>query len=314
MSDEAELTPKNIERINHMFYGGTPWTYFQFRLGHLVLANANDERWREALAEGVDIDGIEFRFDAPASSESFPTPRQSFVAVELEVLLHHAAETLLRFVHAHANPDEPCPSIRMARLTNAGQFKKWAREDVRDASDSSLAELCAVVFACPTDADAVATYADYLKLYARHFLDSDSYNAAKHGMALQGGMQRTEVTVNDWQAISEDGAQVSWIARWPQDDPDRPKRWTRAAHLLSEGAVVGLIHMACALMENIWARARARYLSDEFTEMCVSPPEMLFEALGVRRHVLIETFHPFAPEGEPELLVFKTPHLRPPPA
>lgn len=315
MSDEAELTARNIERINRTFYDGSPWTYFQMRLGHLVLASANDERLDKALAEGVDVGGLNVKFETPERVESYPTPRQSFVAVELEVLLHHVAETLLRFVHAHADPDERSPSIRMARLTSAGRFKDWVRDHVRDAPDASLAELCSVVFACPVeDGEAVAVYAEHLRLYARHFLDADSYNAAKHGMALQGGMQRTELTVDDWQLVSQDGAQVSWMARWPRDDPERPARWTRAARLLSEGAVVGLIHMAAQLMRNIWIRARARYLGDELEEMRLSPLSVLFDPLGIRSHVLVETFHPFAPDGESESLVFRTAHMRPPSA
>jgi hypothetical protein len=48
--------------------------------------------------------------------------------------------------------------------------------------------------------------------------------------------------------------------------------------------------------------------------MRLSPLSVLFDPLGIRSHVLVETFHPFAPDGESESLVFRTAHMRPPSA
>jgi hypothetical protein len=314
MNDDPELTTKNIKNINKHFYDASPWTYFQHRLGHLMLSSAGDKRLQEALQDGVTVDGVTLRIEAPEEPETYPTPTQSFVAVELEVLLHHTAETLLRFVHAHAKPDETCPSIRLARLKSAARFKQWVEEHVRDAPDHELEELCGLAFACdPSSRDDVAAYGEHLRLFARHFLDSDSYNAAKHGMTVQGGSNRIQLQIDEWEAVSQDGVQVSWIARWPRDDPERPARWTRAHRLMSEGAVIALIHMATQMMKSIWIRGRNRHLGEKDpTVLRPSSADQLFAQLGIRSHVLLETYHPFAEDGGTESLIFKTAHLKPP--
>ena len=54
------------------------------------------------------------------------------------MLLHHSAETLLRFVHAHADAAEPCPWLRMSRLTRFGEFKDWVRTHVATADEPDL--------------------------------------------------------------------------------------------------------------------------------------------------------------------------------
>lgn len=87
---EPEPLASNFPKLNTAFYAEPPWEYFRQRLVHLAAV---------ASAPG------ELPFDGPISvgpvtierhipkSDRYPTPGQSFVAIESEVLLHHAAET-----------------------------------------------------------------------------------------------------------------------------------------------------------------------------------------------------------------------------
>jgi hypothetical protein len=40
------------------------------------------------------------KVEVDPDSKDLPTPEQSYTAIEAEMLLHHSAETLLRFVYA----------------------------------------------------------------------------------------------------------------------------------------------------------------------------------------------------------------------
>jgi hypothetical protein len=111
MYDVPALTAAQAQTLNQQLYEMEPWIFFQQRLAHLMLA-ADQKRYRAIFREGVSAGGVNLRVERP--SDEPPTPEQSFVAIESEVLLHHTSETLLRFVHAHARPSAS-PWVRMRR-------------------------------------------------------------------------------------------------------------------------------------------------------------------------------------------------------
>jgi hypothetical protein len=234
------------------FYNERPWRYFQQRLAHLhlVLVAADPERYRAVFTEPLSIRHVSIKVDV-AQSDDCPTPEQSFTAIEAEVLLHHVAETLLRLVHAHSEPD-PCPWLRMSRLTSARKFKVWVERHAAEAPDEALMELSQCIFAVdarqPLEVDACVRY---VRIFGQHFLDADPYNAAKHGMGLSGGSERREIEISDATFFHHDGAVLSWLSVWPRDDPTRPSRWTRGSRLFSIEAVVALISVAIQLMQSI---------------------------------------------------------------
>lgn len=123
----------------------------------------------------------------------------------------------------------------------------------------------------------VRACAEYLRLFARHFLDADSYNAAKHGMALRGGAEQWTVSVEESELLNRGGATVSWLARWPRGAVARPARWTEVARVFSVEATVGLIHAAAQLIRALWLRGRERHVGDELEEVFrpVAPQELL---------------------------------------
>jgi hypothetical protein len=309
--------PSNYPKLNSDFYDAAPWQYFEQRLAFLMLVTSDPGRCRDAFAEPMELGPV--RLDVtPPTTDRYPTPEQSYTAVEAEVLLHHVAETLLRFVHAHADPDEPCPWIRMSALTSAKKFKDWVETTVATAASEALAGLCGRVFACrpdcTTDLDA---YVDYMRLLAEHFLDSGPYNAAKHGMGLAGGSERRQIEVDGLQVFRRDGAVISWLAVWPLHDAERAPRWTRASRLFSAEVAIALISLSTNLMKSIWIRGRAEHLSERWDDVFrPPPPHELLAALEVRHLVLADWYEPLPrDEHDQRELIVKTSHVeRPDPA
>jgi hypothetical protein len=307
MSNVPEPTEADCASLNEEFYDAQPWIYFQQRLAHLMLVASDRDRYRSIFDYGLTAAGVTLKFDFNPSASEVPTLEQRFTAVEAELLLHHSAETLMRFVHAHAEPS-PCPWVRLASLTNFLEFKSWVRTTIVEGAYQDVAELCLRVFATdPNSGGDLDSCVGYLQRLARHFLDADSYNAAKHGMAIHGASQRFQVKVDDWELFNRDALSVSWLARWPRNDPTRPRRWTRVSRLLDEATTILLIHTATTLMRSIWVRGRERHLGEPWVEVFRPvPPEQLFDDRGTRHHVLADVYEPLAAGGEAETMIVKS--------
>jgi hypothetical protein len=221
---------------------------------------------------------------------------------------------VLRFVHAHADADDPCPRLRMSRLTRFAEFKDWVRAQVAAADDRDLDALCAQTLACDAGRPAeVRACAQYLRLLARHFLDADPYNAAKHGVALRGAAAQWTVSVEDWKLLDRDGATVSWLAMWRRDDPERPPRSTQVTRVFSVETTVALIDMAAKLMRALWLRARERHLDERLDQVLrPAPPDELFAVFDLAHPVIADVLRPLRYEGQEQTLIVRSRHFQPP--
>lgn len=309
-SAEDGLLDENFAELNEHFYAAQPWQYFHRRLAHLMLVAGEPGRLRTILADGVSLGPVTLTEDY-GDDEPVPTADQSFVAVEAEVLLHHAAETLLRFIHAHADED-PCPWLRMTRLTRIGEFKEWVRSTVAQAPEVALDDLCLRTLACdPGQAAEVRAGAEYLRLLGRHFLDADSYNAAKHGMAVRGAAEQWSVSVADREMLNRAGATVSWLARWPRDQSARLPRWTEVTRVLSVEAAIALVHVTTHLMHAAWLKGRERHLGEPLGEVFrPAPPDELLGAFDLRHPVIADILRPLRYDGHEQTIVIQSRHLR----
>jgi hypothetical protein len=189
---EPEPLDSNYPELNEEFYAGRPWDYFRHRLIHLAAVAAKPGE--APLTGSFEVGPVAIGMRAP-DTVRYPTPGQTFVAIESEVLLHHASETLLRLIYAHAEP-HPCPWLRMSAMFRADQFKSWVKQLIRN---SELPEVAAKVFGrSEAHPDGPAHEAEWIRAFAWHFLNAGCYNAAKHGMALGGGAQERAVNVAAW--------------------------------------------------------------------------------------------------------------------
>jgi hypothetical protein len=304
---DAGLDPANYQSLNEDFYATQPWVYIHQRLAFLVLAAGDPERYAQTFQAPLELDRLRLQIDLAEPEAHAPTARQIFVAIEAETLLHHAAETLLRHVQAHAEPD-PCPWLRMSRVRGPGAFKRWLGDGIVDASDDELAALCRRVLAYPEDAPPPTPAGGYLRVLARYLRNADSYNAAKHGLAIQGGMQRWTLSIDDQQLLERDGVTLTWLAPWPRSRDDQPPRWHRVSRMLSIEATVALIQTACLLLHSIWRKGRQTHLGEavELDGLGIEPRE-LFASFGVRHVVIADQFHALRYEGADQTLTFQIP-------
>jgi hypothetical protein len=307
---EPEPLEANFRELNEAFYQESPWNYFLQRLVHLA-AIASDTS-KSPFGDPISVGPVTVESHSPTAPE-YPSPGQSFVAVESEVLLHHASETLLRLIHAHAEPS-PCPWLRMSAVRSFTEFKGWV-EVLRD--DPDLDQVAVRLFGQSDEhPEAHVDEAAWIRLFAQHFLDSSSYNAAKHGMALGGGAARGTVAIEDQEIVRAQGPIVSWLAKWPNPGEDRPPRWTRGTRILSVEAYILMIKVATGLMESIWLHGRSIHvedLGDGVGYATYGSPRQVFSVLGLPGHILYETYMPLAYEGEPADLILRFPAPLTPP-
>lgn len=153
-----------------------------------------------------------------------------------------------------------------------------------------------------------ANEAEWIRVFGRHFLNAASYNAAKHGMALGGGAEQRTLTVDEREVFQAKGSAVSWLAQWPLNQGQRPRRWTRASRLFSVEAYIVMIETAALLMESVWTHGRALHLNevdDGVEYRPLPPPNVLFKAMGIPSHVLAEQYEPLAYENENSELIMR---------
>lgn len=283
MREANGLLPSNYESLNSQFYDRRPWEYFMQRLSHLVLVASNDERHRARLAEGIELESTHLSFSAPAKPTQYPSAQQTFAAIEAQVLLHHAAESLLRLVHAHA-VDDPCPWLRMSR--HRYQFKDWVKNALIDATDVDALSRRVLLLDEATP-EQVQIVSQWLRQLATEFVDGDAYNAAKHGMAVNGASELWTVDVGGLRVLERKGETISWLALRPDDDGE--KRWATLSRMLSVEATVGVIFTTTTLMQGIYQRGRSAHLG-ETPEAFAGIPALrdLYEGVGVIDYVLQE--------------------------
>jgi hypothetical protein len=238
-----------------------------------------------------------------------------FAAVEAEILLHHAAETLLRFVHAHA-VDSPCPWMRMSSEVSFKAFKKWVGSQLVTAPVDARVSLCEALFT-PGDAESAERCAEYVGLLANYFLDAGSYNAAKHGMSVRGSANRLVVTVGDDEILNHDGAMVEWLQLRPRgDDAQAKPRWTKVNRVAPTEALVALIYLTTQFMEALWDEGRRRHLGEtvdrRFRPM---PLSQLMATQGLGPHPLIaDLFEPLKYQDESPTIEVRSANFRVPTA
>jgi hypothetical protein len=101
---------ERLNALNKQFFELDPWSYLHTRLLGLVAAAGKPAAFAEMFKGDITVGG---RLKATGTGEPPTAERvERFVAVDSEVLLHHAAETVLRAYFAFASrPDAPWVEI-----------------------------------------------------------------------------------------------------------------------------------------------------------------------------------------------------------
>lgn len=279
------LAPENDASLNRDFYASRPYAYFNQRLETLLLVAARPEELTDLLAQGVQVGKLQAggqKTREPKTDEGraeVSRDHEAYVVAETAVLLHHAAETLLRLFLAHEGLP-PCPWLDMAGERSFRAFKKKVRVLADGLATGDRRESLAQVFFGAADRDALKPTPNaerwhaglenleaWLGFYAEHFLDAHVYNAAKHGLAIRGG--NSSFQLGDDPLLSASGPSLEYLEVVEQEGR---RRWQRTTQWLDLDRSLAYVFMAYRLMKGLWSVASARYVGstlrhlDLFTE------------------------------------------------
>jgi hypothetical protein len=192
------------------------------------------------------------------------------VLVESEMLIHQAAETLLRLFFAHASRPQ-VPWIEMDRLRGPGQFKQELQSRILNAEKTTrLRGDIGLVFIGnrePSDdlADdaraireaSVDRIVEYLRYFASVLIEREIiYNGAKHGLAVQAG--EPAIRIADIAALSVEGPAVSYLRKQKSEAGGR--EWVVATQWINLEQEFSFIFLAAWLVRAVWTSARIRYV------------------------------------------------------
>lgn len=273
-SPDDGLIPEQFGELNRAFYATRPWDYFNHRNHLLMLAAGAGERLVEIAKEGVEYRGLKYQEESgEGSGEPLdPEAREQFLITDSEALLHHASETLLRLYLAHEELP-PCPWLAMARVRNFGKFKKMVEKRFKsDGPWSDRRALLAPVFFGAKDRTAVEPTPSaevwesglenieaFLAYYARHFLESDGYNAFKHGLAVRPGEQMTQL--DDGALLKAEGPAIEFLSI--RKNAEGVPRWNQSIRWVRPDHSMGMVFLAARLMESLWLIAKWRYVGEK---------------------------------------------------
>ncbi len=267
---DLNLAPENFPELNAAFYGMSPHGYLRMRLRGLYLWLGNPEGMYGLMGEGVTFDEMSIKASDESPDDEDEDERRRFTAIELEVLLHHVSETLLRLYLVHAQLPI-CPWLEVSRERDFRKFKKQVEglrgrlrkgdESVRIHQVFHINDDRSAIKPTPDQAtwdEAAANIAKFLDFYASCFLDSSSYNAAKHGLALTAGDHGIHLGTgsDDEPFLSRDGQAIEYLAI--KQDNERAK-WARELKWIMPKQAIPMIYVGCNLIEAIWNIGAGRY-------------------------------------------------------
>jgi len=266
-ADET-VTAARYQQLNEQFYAAEPSEYFRTRLLTLLLLAGRTDDLLGLLREGVEHAGVTAKVDADAEIDAASMAR--YVAVESQVLLHSAAEALIRLLLAHAG-SPPCPWFEVSSETSFRRFKKRVEDEViSPRRRGTFEEQVAVVLLGrrqpgPDDdpkrwKEATENLASFVRVLAERWLkDARLYNAMKHGLAVVPGDAVFQVLDDDDKAIRlGEGTSVEYLESTPWENDRR--QWQTTTRWLDVRESLGLVEVACLMIDSLWLVAKYRYL------------------------------------------------------
>lgn len=249
------------------------------RLHLLVLLSGNPEGIDNLRRESTTAGGVGLTLNVAADPDSDSAQEEcirqdGFVIAEAWMLLHHASETLFRLYFAHAEL-EACPWLTLSRTKSFRAFKGDVRTRFvsRTKQDSDLETISQVFYGTAlskpfSEATSIDEYIDVcdnveelLRILAGVFLDSDSYNAAKHGFAIKAGRSRITATVGELEFFNTEGPHLEYLNA--KKDAEGILRWGIETSWVPLELILQQVVVAQRMIDALWLAARARYLAED---------------------------------------------------
>ncbi|TXH25665.1 MAG: hypothetical protein E6R06_08615 [Mycobacterium sp.] len=264
------LAWQQFQELNFSFYEEHPSDFINMRIEVLSLMLCSEEVLAPAYATQRRIKGVTLGSTTPPD----PDKRKRYLQTEAVVLLHHAAELLLRLFYAHTDPEhKECPWMGVASLTNFAAFKEKVATSLDNGFDPGLIAEAFLGGTSATDAgialsqeefdDAVDGLALLLDECARRLLsEAFLYNAIKHGLSTISLHDDTVVSLSTpgmGTVIGHQGPMFAYMHRARRPGDTGNGEWfvsMTGATTESDLALAVLIGKA---VESLWDVGRRRY-------------------------------------------------------
>ena len=297
------LSPDVAARLNEQFYRSSPHRYFELRLLSLLALDSLPDELGEGELPSSTVgevalgDALEFDPQLLTRGE-----RETYVASEAEVLLHHVSEVLVRYFLGH-DGFPPCPWMEIAALSNFREFKRRAAGLVT-ADVGRLQGMASLLLFndAESDDDKQRTQTEIVvstlqAAASRILADAPLYNAAKHGFTVLAGrsLLRFHSTPEPDESDEERTARVELEAflsdrgltletlEWVYDSGGR--HWATKTRYVDPDHAVAAAWVTTRVLANVTRTMTARYsgggdvawyvLSESFT-----PDELLRRSAG----------------------------------
>lgn len=271
---DSLLAPEQFPELNERFYRGPSSPHWYLRQRYLALLLLTRSPQLEPSDEPLIFKVGELTATF-AAEDSDDDTRDDFLAVESTVLLHHAAETLLRLYFAHEGLPL-CPWLQVARLRERGSFTARVRDLASKLRNRRVTESIMEVFTGVGRFSQVgsswprAEWNDrrdgLVQLLARCteivLEGGNLYNSAKHGLTVKAhdvGISFAfpeEVQLD----LSAQGPAVTFLE---SKDGGSGLKWQVSHTWISAASNLGLVYVINQQIESLWNVATRRYVDPE---------------------------------------------------
>lgn len=280
------VTDNEFDRLNREFYATKPSTYFRDRLTLLAFRAVKSDELAGVLGDGLAWGSLRIVPDNAEATEEeqskLVAEQERFVVTESQILVHHAAEALLRMFLAHeGNPE--CPWLRMSALMNVAEFRKEAKELAKSAWPREREAAAGWVFLGGVPSDPSAEWIEHrdasvrlLRILAQRVNgDKNLYNSAKHGLTALGGVGSlhfipaepgaptpdfTAGLITREALLGVEGVNVTYLER--EGSQKTGFTWFHKTQWINPEKAAWLTHLAVIQMEALWAVAKWHYLDE----------------------------------------------------
>lgn len=261
MAEFPDISDDEARYLNRMFYEQDPGHYIHLRLMNLIALGSDPEEF----AARFDGSGLSYgRVHVAATGQDFITDVDAYLAVESQLLLHHAAEAVIRSFLAHSS-DSPCPWLEISRRENFARLTARVRELVAISNQRVLAEAVdrALIAGTPPpdlgpdEVDQIRrNLATLIRRLAAVWLDeSNLYNAGKHGSVAFPTNAEFVVEMEPGSGVGQRlgfGRSVTYLAF-------EDGTWSEVTRWVDVDEALCLIQVCDELLRSVWSVGRARH-------------------------------------------------------